>query len=295
MQIFKKQEPVKIHDHFKKVQQKRRKLTKAKAPMSKRRRMLWKGILFLSVLVLLTVLLSVISFLNILQIQKITVKGGDTLLNLRIENEMYHELEHPFFWLFSRRNIVTVDVDDLHNNLYQAFPRINTIKIKKHLFSRELSVSIIERIPYALWCPQREVLREDCFYIDPAGYIFARVGVNDDTSGKVIFYEGIGESTTDAIRKRIAESTFKKINEINKDLRKKGLHPSRVSVMDGNTQIEMQPNWILKIDTNDDTARIADDLMVVLTQKKLLNALDTLEYIDMRFGRRVYVKRAGIE
>ena len=278
--------------------------------LKKRRRRAILNKIFLSVFGLGAIffLFTYISRLPNLNIVEIQIEGNKTVDTEILKTTIEEELAGKYLWLFPKTNILFYPQNAIKNELQDKFTRLNnidlSIKNNKILF-----VSLTEREAKYTWCgtevqgvgiPQGsqtlEIPKEKCYFLDENGYIFDEAPY---FSGEVYFkFYG---TTGQPLGSYFLKDKFRQLTSFKDILVNIGLKPVSLSVTkDGDVEIFLSrgssattlPKIIFKIDA--DFQNVAENLEAALTTEPLKtefkNKYSSLQYIDLRFGNKVYTK-----
>ncbi len=280
----------------------------------KRREALIRKIsIFLSFFVVCLILLSILFRWSAINIQNIEITGNKVVEAKDIEEAIRKDTSGNYYWLFPKTNFIFYPQNEVKNNLAQNFKRLKNISLEVHEL-KKLKVEVTEREPVYTWCgydlPPLEIKLEDsrCFFIDNEGYVFDEA---PRFSGSVYFrfYGGLegnkkSEQNEDLLDNApgsyFLKSNFAKISAFKKSISNMGLKPISLFVKpDGDIEIYLSsamppegPKIIFKTDS--DYEKLVDNLQTVLETEPLKTEIKTkynsLLYIDLRFGNKVYYK-----
>jgi len=242
--------------------------------------------IFLSLIALLVIFASFayLARLKQLNIGEIEIAGNKTIDSGMIKASVEKDISGYYFWFFSKTNILFYPENKIKDDLFLQFKRLKDVafSIKD---GKILEVSISEREAKYLWCG--DTLPEKCYFMDEAGFIFDEAPY---FSGEVYFkFYGIANTLKD---------NFKNLVLFKNTLENMGLKPVTLYVQEnGDVEIFLSgtptgPEIILKIDS--DFQVVAENLEAALTteplQSEFKNKYASLEYIDLRYGNKVYYK-----
>lgn len=166
-------------------------------------------------------------------------------------------------------------------------PLVASFIISRDLFQKTLSINIIERESYAIWCAimASSTASDECFWIDASGLLFAMAPESEGALIKSIYdYSGTKLITGDYAA---SVDTLNKIFEIFQIIDKAGIEIVRYSLRPPSSEefhalsrdgAEIYFNLRL----NQDFAR--EPLIA------LMGELKNLQYIDLRSENRVFYK-----
>lgn len=255
---------------------------------SKRKR---KKIIFAAVGVLmllgLVVSLSRLSHADFISIKNIRVEGLTTMTQDEVVATMQRATQKSLLLgLYSQQNILSYPQHDLEKLLLGTYPRIRTVHITRRLFAREIIVSIVQREPYARWCTGDTESRE-CFVFDSTGFIFEP---DIDTQDALTFFGGLDDTAKVPLRAMVDTVHIGALHTFIDSIALEGLVVKEVHIDGNDATLRIEPGWDLKVALDKDLRATSVNLSALLTEQHLIGAFDTIEYIDMRFDERVYIK-----
>ena len=189
--------------------------------------------------------------------------------------------------LMRKRNILLFSSQTIRPELLDAFPRIDTIKIRRTSL-HTLEIAIRERIPVGLWCLPA---RQTCFYYDANGIAFSQilpssgflyVPVNDFRDRPISLGAPVAP---DSLRNDIFDA--KKILQFG------DLNISEIDIpADAYNEYHavMREGWKILYSTDTDNRKQTNNLLVFLKEKLSKATRANLEYVDLRIEDRIYYK-----
>lgn len=253
-------------------------------------RLIWRQIFVGFILLFFLSLISAIvwfgSRLEPLTIVDVSVEGTKTVSIEEVEKRMKSELDgtyykmvpHRFTWTYPDHQIIS-DIKDI--------PRVKDVSLSIN-DGRILNAEITEYQPYALWCGSSS--GSGCFFLDEEGYAF--------TNAPTLSGSLLGRYVDAGQEAQVGNSPF------NYEFIKNTSHLVEVLKKEFNFKTE----YILKTAETEATFHLVgggkihltftqsveatiDNLRAIL-QSDELNHLeaDNFEYIDLRFGDKVFVK-----
>lgn len=278
--------------------------------LKKRRRRAVLNKILISLLGALAIffLAAYLSHLNSLNIGGVEVTGNKIVDTEAIKTVVREQIIGKYFWLFPKTNILFYPESKIKNELQDKFKRLKDINLSIKN-NKVLGISLSERKALYIWCgkaiPEIES-NQKCYFMDEDGYIFDEAPY---FSGEVYFKFYGGASINADLPAQagnpsgsyFSKQNFKKLISFKDILIGIGLKPVALSAgEDGNVQVFLSggttlatgPKIILKADA--DFQNVAENLEAALNteplQSKFKNKYSSLQYIDLRFGNKVYDK-----
>lgn len=257
----------------------------SKIARRRERRAKFKVSLFVAGPILCLVLFVFLMRLEALQIKSIVVSGLQSMSPDEIKTEVAKDLEGNYLFFIPKKNILFIDDKNIASALTSDFGRLKSVKIKTRV-SGELGVEAEERISEAIWCSQNN----DCYLMDGAGLIFS-IATKEEQRNKIIFRGPVTQNEGQKLR------YFKYAKELS----------DFFAVADYLIQREVEVSSF-EI-SSDEKASVFTSLGEIIfnpLDKNILSAIDSatlvydnlrktnpnirFEYIDVRFGSKVYYK-----
>lgn len=200
-----------------------------------------------------------------------------------VEKIIRQELEGQYFVIFGKNNIFLLPKHKIQEQIKEYNKSIKTVSISLS-GTRSISVNIEEYKPTAVWC--QEV---DCYYLNEDGFIFNKAPLEYDKNlvkfNDWLKGEPIGKNYTDP-------ETFKKMTTLISLVAKIPLKIMSINTDDGLTfNLHTDVGTRLLYEINDNPEDVANNLNTVLEKDAINRAqLNNIDYIDLRFGNKVYYK-----
>ncbi|QSH39516.1 hypothetical protein JXR01_00690 [Candidatus Kaiserbacteria bacterium] len=243
-------------------------------------------LIFGFILIIITSLLgalSWVSFSHVLAVQKTEIIGNSEVRTRAIQETLFRNTQRPLIGLFSRQNTVLYPAAELEGILLYEFPKIKSVTIDSQLTKQQVLVTVAEREPYAQWCRNfNEVYT--CYFIDAEGFIYEESALADF----LIFENGIDESKDDVLRTFVEPKYFQDVKEFLSKLKVLDVQVKKFVFEGIDGRIYLEPEWEIRIALDKGLETTAVNLEAVLDEYHLRDRLSELQYIDLRFGERVY-------
>lgn len=257
----------------------------------RKRRLMWVKVAAGSSVVALSIgLMWYGSHVSEVIISKVEVTGTQIVSTDAVKNETEALLKGSYAYFIPRANSFVYPKTDIKNAILKKLPPVESVEIERDGLTA-LKVVVTERKPVALWCgdviPESEQL--NCYLLDANGFIF---GIADSQNNYIRFY---GHISGEPVGQTYLSGTFTPLFGLVRDI---------------STAIRMTPTSLTADkNTNDMTLRFDNggELRFVFTENRqatLENIASVFasqsfktnknfEYVDFRFGDKVYVKFKG--
>lgn len=245
-------------------------------------------ILFLFVLFLIVCACAVWSlYIPKFRIQNISVAGAEILSVEKIITNISDSLKGKYVFIIPKNHILVASKKEIIENLLNSFPRIKDVSLEKD-FPNSLSIKIKERKSEALLCAEDSPLGE-CAYVDEDGFVFEKAPY---FSGEIFlkFFDerDVGNLVSD--RQLLPEEQFKGLVDFKNYLFKENIKILIINLKeDGIYELQTGESWVILLNERNnfriafENLKTALDFSIKENQKKL-------EYIDLRFGNKVFYK-----
>lgn len=265
--------------------------------LKKRRRRAVLSKIFIVLLGFLAVfsLLVFLARLDSLNISKIEILSSEMTNTEAVKKAVEEQIAGNYFWFFPKTNFIIYPQHKIETELKNKFKGIKDVFINDRNI-KILEVSFNERIAKYTWCGAEPYLEnEKCYFVDEDGYVFDEAPY---FSGAVYFkfYGAQAESY-------FSKQKFKQLVDFKDFLLSFGLKPVMLYVADnGDVEIFLSkrtssaaaagPKIIFKLSA--DFQNVMENLEAALNteplKSKFKNKYSSLQYIDLRFGNKVYDK-----
>ncbi len=212
--------------------------------------------------------------------------GGKFTDHSIVEGIAKQNIEGKYFFLIKKSNYFFYPRFEIAEEVQEKFISIKELKLTRNSFN-EISAEIVERAPTAVSC--KNETKTECYLIDEEGLIFAMgpLVTEEDAIELANFYPNlnIGEKyqNTDA---------FKKVISLASMMREKSFHPDLISTEDNESySIHISEGPRVFYEKGDDPKEVLINLLTVIEKDSLNKSqFQNIDYIDLRFGNKVYYK-----
>jgi hypothetical protein len=241
-------------------------------------------------------LLSWLSFNEYISISSIEVEGNSVLTKGEIIALAQARLDGEYFFLFSRRNTILYPRAGIKEAILSAHKRVHEVEVRTTGFT-SAKIILKERSPYALWCEGRTVdgiSGEHCYFLDTDGYIYANA---PDFTGNAFFkyFGALSLEDKSVIGSQfLAAREFKALDAIR--LSFSDFHPLgkavALRVLPGeDAELSFESGGKLLFLRKGKPVELLANVKSIFESDVFEGRnVDFLDYIDLRFGNKVYFK-----
>ncbi len=228
-----------------------------------------------------------------LRITAVKVEGARAVDPFAVEQLVWDTITGSYFYLFSKQAALLYPKKTLARKVLTDIPAIETVSVKTHN-RNTLVVSIGERQPAALWCGESAASSSPCLFIDQNGFAYAQAPeYSGDAYQKYYGALALGGASSGQFLPR---ETFRSFTALVGALQKQISLTLLYSAIEKNQDVQMvfAGGFTLRIPLDADNAATVERLTLALTAPVFeKHTLRELEYLDLRFGDKLYYKLKG--
>lgn len=243
--------------------------------------------LFVSVFILFGGVFYLASFARFFQVEGSEIQGNGKVSSAGLEDILKKEVEKKILF-FPTKSIFFANLEKAKEKIEKEFPQVAKVKIIRN-FPNKIIIQIEEKQPVAIFCESD--LSEKCFLIDEEGEIIDYVVMINSENLKLPKIIG-GEVKRSELGSKVIENFHLAFvsgvhNELTEgdQLSIKEFIPSQKKL----TAITSD-GWQIFFDPFGDISDQVLNLTVLLKEKIPPENRGNLNYIDLRFGSKVYFK-----
>ena len=236
-------------------------------------------------------------------IQSFDVTGTTHVSPQDIQSFASGMIHHTAFHFFPPNNIFLYHPKQIELGIVSHFPRIKSADVSREsLLSTTVHIAVQEREPFAKWCEgsidtaaSSSAPAQNCYLIDETGFIFAPAGA-ENPSSSYLFSGGVASTTpgADPTGSTFAPSHLPGILALLHYLQEDDLVPQSATVQDDEDfYVYLQNSFYIKASFGASAEDLVKNLTLILDSDSLKGKQDQIEYIDLRFGSKVYFKLKG--
>jgi len=219
-------------------------------------------------------------------IQNIAVMGGETVSHNEIESRVERALVGNYFFLVPKRFVYFYPEEDIEHALADV-PRVRNFSVETS-GRNTLNISFEEYVPYALWC--NDITATVCTFLSRDGYSFEEAPPLRGGALLRFIQEGV---TPEAGREAYSASEIEKTRTLSDGFaRELGLRVHAVVRTTASDEIfHLSSGGRLLVAPDASAEQTLSNLRSVLQSEEFKDIADgSFDYIDLRFGNRVFVQ-----
>jgi len=263
-----------------------------KHAQKRRRYYAWWAVAIVAVIAALTGTLAWGSGHQAVIVQDVHITGNEVIEDADIREVVYTQMEGRYVYLFDKRNILLYPKEQMRTALRTTFPRLQKVRISSDGITK-IHIDVSERESTYLWCGdevpvQNTDMRNACYFMDKSGFIFSKA---PHFSGNVYFrwFGSPLEPDVASGAQFIDTDTFTTLTHFIDGVSELGFEPTRLTVGTNTPAytVAFANDSALLIGEIEDVSFLLDTLQSALSE---LDRGRPLEYIDLRFGNKVFYK-----
>lgn len=243
-------------------------------------------------LVLIGYAVSFASYLPRFAIERVDVEGTHSLRPKLLEAYVATKLWDGSPEFFSESNFFFYPRGEIEKAVQEFFPRVERVHISRvSMLGNAVTISIEERKPFARWCKEST----SCYAIDRSGVIFAPASTTAAFETPYVF-EGALTGEGSPLAQAYLPGRFPAVVALLERLGQASFSANRITITgDQDFSILLEEGFPLKVSFGTDVGTVVKNLELVLASDALRGRERELEYVDLRFGNRIYYKWKGGE
>jgi len=264
-----------------------------KSPKVRQKRLLSrKGWLPFSVVVLLAAGVGgfiYIMNLSQLRLKNIEVRGAALLSSDDIQKEVRNETSGWALYVFPKDNFLIISSSKIEQDLRRRFPQASGIAVSRK-FPATLAVSVSERIFWGVYCEAGGTRSPTgpCFYIDTRGVAYDRLSGWRGLLIPVIYSPAgatLGSVAVDTAVLEFFGKAKQSLAAINADL----LSVAWSTSTPADIRLNVDEGWYALVTSSRPVEEWLGVLKTLL-EKEVGDKRGQLDYVDLRFGNKVFYK-----
>lgn len=227
--------------------------------------------------------------LSQLRLKSVEVRGAALLSSDEIKKEVRNETSGKALYVFPKDNFLIISSKKIEEDLRRRFPQASGIAVSKKL-PAALVVSVSERVFWGVYCQTAgaEVAGGPCFYIDTRGVVYDRLSGFRGLLIPVIYSSAgatLGNVAVDLAVLEFFGKARQSLAAINADLLSVALSTSTPA----DIRLNVDEGWYALVTSSRPVEEWLNVLKTLL-DKEIGARRDQLDYVDLRFGNKVFYK-----
>ena len=225
-----------------------------------------------------------------LTIIEVEARGGETIDLVAVESVTQEFLEGDYLGMIPYRFAWLYPKEQLREKISEI-ERVFNVAFKVH-DRNILLITFDEYIPYALWCQSLE--EQKCVFLDAEAYGFAQAP--QLSGGNFLRFVTSGREPTPG-EALVEAGGFSNLETLIKLFEQQGWLISHVEIDQvGDVFLAVVGGGEFKVQASDDPVKVVQNLLVVLESDQFQHiAPGNFQYIDLRFGNKVFVNEEPLE
>ncbi len=211
-----------------------------------------------------------------LEIKNIAVFGAEEEKSNDLKFIAIAKMNDRFFGLFPKNNVFLLDEASIAEALRKAFPEVSRVEVSTKGL-KDMSLFVYGREPVAFWC------LAECFLVDQSGIAFQTDELFTDKLVRVKNGEkpDIGKTI-------LVPGGFDFLMKLIQELDNFGFKTVEAKVSEGDYFLRHESGAELRFGSVGKPRSIAEVFYVI---KKEIGDISSLDYADLRYGKKVFIKR----
>lgn len=229
-------------------------------------------------------------------LSEVVVSGTSVVDPGEIESFVRGELAGSSRLIFPRASKFLYPKGEIASDLLNAFPRLRVAKLESR--GSRLEVKVAERVPAYLWCrgmPGGE--RASCYFLDEEGFVFSDA---PSFSGNAYFtfygyFYGYFDDAAPLRQWYVSRQDFAEIARLLKAAADAGVAADAFVIEGSDYSLHLASGGSVRFRKDQDLGVVADTIVALAEDTKLFSkkGASALEYVDLRFGNKIYYRLVG--
>ena len=228
--------------------------------------------------------------IQLLRVSKVAVNGNTFLKSEDLAAVVLSRMSGSRFLLFPGNSIFFYDGDEVEKKLLKNFPQIDEVSLTTD-FPKSLALTVKEHSTYGLFCE-----RDVCAFVDTSGEVFQRAPTYSE--GVFPTFTLSGSSTAKKIGtgndfekfRLLPEEEFSSLKKFTDQLVKINARVDKIVIdSDRDYKLYTEDGWHIILGKGTDINAAVSNLDILLREKVRGNR-NLLDYVDLRFGNKIFYK-----
>jgi len=224
-------------------------------------------------------------------IDSISISGTKVLAPVEVETFVFSYIEGNYLFVIPRSNIFLYPKSRLQAGILENFKRVKEVDIHRNGW-RGMRIEIEERNPHTQWCGENRLdgVIPECYFLDEDGFIYAKAPL---FTGDVYFHFYGPLSNGEPVGQYFFErDAYRSLTLFLTSLRTEDILAVDFAIRDEDDyEMYLGSGTRVIFGRDQDLGNVIENLKSVLSAEEFQkNTLGSVEYIDLRFGNKVYYR-----
>jgi hypothetical protein len=242
---------------------------------------------------LVFLLLVWISHLSFMRIDSVEVSGVSALSQDTVKQAVLQDVSGDYLFVFPKNNIFLYPKAATQASLVEQIPTIAKVTVEAKTF-HTLSVTIVERARKALWCGTSTVSGGACFWLDQDGVAYSAATDLSLNNASSTYKQYFGALTGSAPQQFITPDEFHALSALIDALsQNQQFNPIQSVAVDPSKDVRVSfiNGFALLFSLDSAGADVYQRFVLALGADAFQgHTLGDFEYLDLRFGDKLYYK-----
>ena len=231
--------------------------------------------------------ISYASYQPFAQIEKVTISGQSLVKEDEVHEKVIGMLAGSRWGSISKNTLLTAPLGAIESTLLDAYPQLRSATIERHFLTKEISIHLTEHVIYAIWCANDS---DSCYYMTRDGYVFSPAQADP------LLVKWYSPLPTDPMRANIGGTYMPQSVALVDGVKGLGLRVERVDIEHDGKELRVGVgSWYIRVSSDMPVDATIRYIKAGLQSKEMQAAQPHLEYLDARFGNRLYFKEKPLE
>jgi len=229
-----------------------------------------------------------------LQLQTVEVVGAVTVPAAEVRAIATKTLTGSYGYLIPRRSFLLYPAAELREQIMTNFLNVGRVSLTE-VSPERLLITLEERSPEGVWCEQEFTLAapRHCYYMDGAGLLYDKA---PEFFGPVYFeWYGFLKQPPQLGESLLPAEDMALVTVFRQELLRLEIEPIAITIRpDTSYELMTSKGWRLYFERGGDPEPLVTHLRATLTSdvftERLTERGNALDYIDLRFGQKVFYK-----